>query len=660
MGRTRIVKIAMIGHSYHNRTGSTKFLADLLAELGHVQSFAEETWCGGPNAWVKDFNESAFDLIVIVQAHEAFNYLSGAHPNVVFVPMYDAMLLNDGSFYWRDEFASAKILCFSRKLRQNVMSRSSWHFFSHYFPNPTSYPIATDFQSIRPFFWYRTAQINLDMVLALCRETDIERFILHNAPDPGAPPAQLASIPPNLRRLDVTTWFDDAADYRAVITACNVFFAPRRVEGIGMGFLDAMASGMCVVAPNEPTMNEYIAHGTTGLLYNYGHDIPVDLTRARELGSRARESVERGHERWCADRPAVLEFFATPTDKVTMRRSARPAIPCAAAQRTESVCVVTVCKNAVEVLETTIQSVLSQDYPKLSYVILDGVSTDGTLDIINRYADRIAFWHSKPDGGPYDAMNTAIDLCTGEWILFMNAGDTFYAPDSLSRMFARVPHDADIVFGHHVFAYAPGLEEYRVASEFSMTWGRLQKARLWYDWLSGLPGHQSTAARRSLLVRLRFNVDAFRIAADHDLLFRAYQSGAKLFNCDELLSVYVGGGISAQQYDRCKREWIAIARTYGSDAAADQLYALLEPAPSAPQETTLALEESPPVAAEAPSPTSPAAEPTPSTPQEATWIERLRTVVVPIVVDLERRVPVFGNGLRMALFPIYRLLRRRR
>lgn len=98
----------------------------------------------------------------------------------------------------------------------------------------------------------------------------------------------------------------------------------------------------------------------------------------------------------------------------------------------------TVCYNAVTEIERTIQSVIGQSYPNIEYIIIDGGSKDGTVDLIRKYADKLAYWISEPDKGIYDAMNKGIAVSTGDWICFLNAGDWFAG----TRVLAEVGQEA--------------------------------------------------------------------------------------------------------------------------------------------------------------------------------------------------------------------------
>ena len=111
--------------------------------------------------------------------------------------------------------------------------------------------------------------------------------------------------------------------------------------------------------------------------------------------------------------------------------------------------VITVTYNAEKVLEDTIQSVISQTYHHVEYIIIDGASKDGTMAIVNRYRDRISRVVSEPDKGLYDAMNKGIALATGDYLCFLNAGDSFHEDDTLQKMVHSINANElpDVLYG---------------------------------------------------------------------------------------------------------------------------------------------------------------------------------------------------------------------
>lgn len=114
--------------------------------------------------------------------------------------------------------------------------------------------------------------------------------------------------------------------------------------------------------------------------------------------------------------------------------------------------VVTVSYNAVTTIEETILSVVNQTYKNIEYIIIDGGSTDGTVDIIKKYADRIDYWISEPDKGIYDAMNKGIKVATGEWVNFMNSGDVFCSGDTIAMIMSH-SNNEDIIYGNIIRCY---------------------------------------------------------------------------------------------------------------------------------------------------------------------------------------------------------------
>jgi glycosyltransferase involved in cell wall biosynthesis len=110
------------------------------------------------------------------------------------------------------------------------------------------------------------------------------------------------------------------------------------------------------------------------------------------------------------------------------------------------VTIITVCRNHAQELERTIRSVESQTWQEREYLVIDGASTDDTLDVIKAHETSITRWISEPDQGIYDAMNKGVRMAQGEWVIFMNAGDTFASDDTLQRVFGS-PQNADVIYG---------------------------------------------------------------------------------------------------------------------------------------------------------------------------------------------------------------------
>jgi glycosyltransferase involved in cell wall biosynthesis len=117
-----------------------------------------------------------------------------------------------------------------------------------------------------------------------------------------------------------------------------------------------------------------------------------------------------------------------------------------------SISVITVCLNAKEFIEQTIRSVLGQTYPHMEYLIIDGGSSDGTLEIIKKYESHLAYWHSRPDRGAAHAFNLGLAQSRGDWILYLNADDFFLRPQVMEMMAPHLANynKADVVCGQMI------------------------------------------------------------------------------------------------------------------------------------------------------------------------------------------------------------------
>ena len=122
---------------------------------------------------------------------------------------------------------------------------------------------------------------------------------------------------------------------------------------------------------------------------------------------------------------------------------------------TPKISIITVCLNAVGVIDTAITSVLGQNFLDFEYIVIDGGSKDGTVDLLNKYQQQNKLrYTSEADGGIYDAMNKGIKMATGEWIYFLGSDDVFFDAGVLQRIFARRFGVAQIVYGNVQYLHA--------------------------------------------------------------------------------------------------------------------------------------------------------------------------------------------------------------
>ena len=194
------------------------------------------------------------------------------------------------------------------------------------------------------------------------------------------------------------------------------------------------------------------------------------------------------------------------------------------------VSIVTVVYNGAENIEETILSIINQDYNKIQYIIIDGGSKDNTLDIVNKYQEKIDILISEPDKGIYDAMNKALPLCKGEWINFMNVGDLFYDSTSLSKIFNTFREHSSIIYGNHQVMYPKYL-----INKFPRPLNKIWK---------GMPmQHQSIFVHKNIFEKLKFDIK-FKFAADYDLIFYSYKNGSSFTYINENICKVSANGFS--------------------------------------------------------------------------------------------------------------------
>ena len=188
------------------------------------------------------------------------------------------------------------------------------------------------------------------------------------------------------------------------------------------------------------------------------------------------------------------------------------------------VTIITVCRNHAQELERTIRSVESQTWQEKEYLVIDGASTDDSLDVIKAHEASITRWVSEPDQGIYDAMNKGVKMAQGEWVIFMNAGDTFAGDDTLQRVFGSA-QDADVIYGDVIKGELVKKAE-----------APRNAHRMFYC-------HQSAFVRTSCLREFPFDI-RHRMSADFKQVKQLYLSGKRFRQLDFPVANFDTQGVS--------------------------------------------------------------------------------------------------------------------
>jgi glycosyltransferase involved in cell wall biosynthesis len=214
--------------------------------------------------------------------------------------------------------------------------------------------------------------------------------------------------------------------------------------------------------------------------------------------------------------------------------------------------VITIVYNNVRDIERTLLSVLNQTYPNIEYIVVDGLSTDGTLEIVNRYKSKITKLISEKDEGIYDAMNKGLAAATGDYVIFMNSGDGFYETGTVTDVFASAK-DADIYYG----------ETEMIDSEGQSLGRRRHKAPKHFTWRSFKYGmsisHQAIYIRRSLTGPYD---PQYYLSADIDWIIRAAEKAKNIVNVNRYVARYQVGGMSKTKHRQSLMERFDIMKRY--------------------------------------------------------------------------------------------------
>lgn len=309
------MRLLFVDHEFHRKTRSSDFFRRLLEQFFDVQVMHVD-----PDDPQRAFQlpAQAPDLVVLWQMDYLAPVYLALGCRVVVIPMYDgSSTLPDIHWLWSKQ---ARFVNFSRRLHWNIERCGAESLLVRYYPKPRRGMEKRSFDRLNVLLWQRRPEhgINLHLVENLLGAQISTLHVHDSADDKDLQTARYLKPQLDSYRLSVSTWFNNPSDYDALVERSNVYFAPRLSEGIGMGFLEAMANGMLVFAADAPTHDEYISNWTSGILINPATAHPVDVTdSAARLGRMAWKACELGHARWLASIESIIEF---------VREAPRPAL----------------------------------------------------------------------------------------------------------------------------------------------------------------------------------------------------------------------------------------------------------------------------------------------------------------------------------------------
>lgn len=214
--------------------------------------------------------------------------------------------------------------------------------------------------------------------------------------------------------------------------------------------------------------------------------------------------------------------------------------------------IITVVFNGIQTLEQTIESVVCQKYNNIEYIIIDGGSIDGTVDLIRKYDDQITYWVSEPDTGIYDAMNKGIDVATGDYIYFLGADDSLMSDDSIIEVSAYMNDEIDAIIGR-----VWSVDE---KSKMQHIYGNNFESSIEDDRLNRniKAHHQALFVRTSIVKMLKFDVQ-YTIGADYKFILQLWMNEQfTIKKIENIVAFFSNQGVSNLDISKRTKEHLNI------------------------------------------------------------------------------------------------------
>ena len=296
-------KLAFVDHNYHKKTRSGDFLREIFSKDFIIEDF----WWSlkEENNLIEDLKkyENIFFFQTLIPLYDL---LKLKDKNLMWAPMYDNLSFDKN--YWKKiKYINIKLLSFSKKIKIHADKLDCQNIELKYFFKPKENEIIIPKEKINIFFWYRY-DLKLKDWIHLFDSEKINKIVYFDSPDPGKESEDINKNDIDEYKIEVIKKpFLPHNEYIEYVKNCDVFVSPRKQEGIGMGFLEAISMGKYIVSNNDSTMNEYILDEKIGHLIS--HKNPIIYNNINNYSDYRIQFAKNGYLEWINKKNQILTFF---------------------------------------------------------------------------------------------------------------------------------------------------------------------------------------------------------------------------------------------------------------------------------------------------------------------------------------------------------------
>lgn len=301
------MKVAFVDQAYHEKTKSSDFFKEFLESNFQVDYHWIYTWKDRKLDY-DSINGSNYDAIIFWQVIPKPGKMRRfTCQNLIYIPMYDSVITKSDFNWYLYQIQGVKIISFSKFLYHRLVSLKFKVLHVKYYPELN--PKVSEGEKLNIFFWQRSDEVNWDLVKKLVKKEDVVKFTLRKAFDRNDSFTLPSAVEKKNYNLKIVEGWLEKEEYMEMLKTSNLFLAPRGAEGIGLSFLEAMSYNIPILAPDAPTMNEYITHGINGYLYDINDPKSIDFSTIATVRNNLRKGMEQGKIEWEASKKPILSFI---------------------------------------------------------------------------------------------------------------------------------------------------------------------------------------------------------------------------------------------------------------------------------------------------------------------------------------------------------------